>query len=248
MRDVLAVTNHRPWPLPVRPWLLAQTWRHLLFMHWPLAPSALRPLLPRDLELETFDGEAWLGIVPFEMAWVRPRALPPIPGLSFFPELNVRTYVRHGDAPGVWFLSLDAASRIAVRVARRLYHLPYFDASMRLRRDGERVTYRSVRTHAGAPSADFDATWCPSGDPMRGKPGGLEHFLTERYCLYAADADGRIHRGDIHHAPWTIRPAEAEIRTNTMPEAHGLVLPDVAPLLHVADPVRVPTWPLRPVD
>jgi uncharacterized protein YqjF (DUF2071 family) len=229
--------------------VLAQTWRRLAFLHWRLPASALRPLVPAVLELETFDGSAWLGIVPFEMAWVRPRWLPPVPGLSFFPELNVRTYVRHADRPGVWFLSLDAGSRIAVRAARRFFHLPYFDADMRL--DGssdDGASLRSTRTDERAPPAAFDATWRPIGDRMRGKPGGLEHFLTERYCLYATDAHGRLLRADVHHEPWTLRPAACDIRVNTLFDAHGLAPSPEAPLLHVADAVTVPTWLLESVD
>lgn len=215
-------------------------------MHWPVPVASLRRLVPDALEIDTFEGAAWLGIVPFEMAWVRPRGLPAVPRLSFFPELNVRTYVRHGEYAGVWFLSLDAASRLAVRAARRVFGLPYFDADMAIGVRDDEVSYRSRRTHAGAPPAVFDATWRPSGPRIQVAPGSLEHFLTERYRLYASatigDMRADLRLADVHHVAWTLRPAVAEVRENTMFEAHGLPRPDDAPLLHSAGPVTVPTW------
>ena len=232
-------------------------WHELLFMHWPVPTAALRPFIPAGLELDTFDGSAWLGVVPFRMSGIRRRLLPPIPGTSAFPELNVRTYVTRpgGASPGVWFLSLDAASRIAVRVARWTFHLPYFDAHMSCTRDpaagaaggaGAGVRYRSVRTHRGAPPAAFAARYRPTGDPLRARPGTLEHFLTERYCLYATDPRGRVFRGDIDHIPWPLQPAEAEVEQNSMAEPLGIRLPDAAPLLHYADRLDVVAWDLAP--
>ena len=146
---------HRPWPVPAGPWAGHMRWVDLVFLHWPVDAAVLRPMIPSQLELETFDGSAWLGIVPFRMEDVRLRFSPAIPGTSEFPELNVRTYVRYGERLGVWFFSLDAASRLAVRGARLLFNLPYYDADMAMRREGERVFYSSTRTHADAPPAAF---------------------------------------------------------------------------------------------
>src|SRR5437588_6452362 len=137
---VLAETAQRPWPLPHGPWLMAQTWRDLLFAHWAVAPEILRQRVPKRLTLETFEDRSWIGITPFEISGLRPRGLPPVPGVSRFPELNVRTYVSAGDRPGIFFFSLDAASPLAVLAARRSYWLPYFRAEMRIDRLGESVT------------------------------------------------------------------------------------------------------------
>src|SRR5262245_56236534 len=146
---------HRPWPLPSRPWVMAMQWHELLFMHWPMPPAVLQTLLPPALALDTFDGVAWLGITPFRMAGSRPRFVQPLPWLSAFPELNVRTHVTAEGKPGVWFFSLDASNPLAVRGARTVFHLPYYDAAMTAKRDGSVMRYTSMRTHQGAPSAAF---------------------------------------------------------------------------------------------
>src|ERR687894_454117 len=156
---VLSRTNHRPYPVPSDPWALSMRWQNLLFMHWPVREDVLRPLIPSALTLDTFDGSAWLGVVPFRMSGVRPRSLPRVPWLSAFPELNVRTYVTAEGKPGIWFFSLDAANPVAVRLARATFRLPYFDAEMSCRLKGDGVRYRSVRTHRGAPRAEFAARY-----------------------------------------------------------------------------------------
>jgi uncharacterized protein YqjF (DUF2071 family) len=214
---------------------MAQSWHDLLFVHWPVDPAALRPLVPRGLDLDTFDGAAWLGVVPFRMTGIRVRGLLPVPTLSAFAELNVRTYVTAGGRAGVWFFSLDAANPVAVDVARRFFHLPYFNATMECRRRGDRIHYASRRTHRGAPKAEFRGVYGPSGPPATSRAGSLEHFLTERYSLFSADAKGRLWRGDVEHAPWPLQPARAEIEANTMPP----VPVAGAPLLHFARRVDV---------
>lgn len=196
-----------------RPWVLAMGWHDLLFAHWRVPREVLRPLIPPPLEIDTFAGEAWLGVVPFRMSGVRPRCTPPLPPLSAFPELNVRTYVTHGGRPGVWFFSLDAASWLAVRVARATFHLPYFDAQMECRRGPDGVIeYRSERTHRGVAGARLVARYRPVGPVFRSKPGTLEHWLTERYWLYSANRSGRVYRGEVRHAPWPLQRAEAELQ------------------------------------
>jgi hypothetical protein len=219
-------------------------WHDLLFAHWPVPAAELRPQVPRGLELDTFDGEAWLGVVPFTMSGVRPPFTPPLPGVSRFAEMNVRTYVTAGGKPGVWFFSLDAASRIAVRAARTFFHLPYFDARMAVAsRDGF-VHYRSERTHRGAPEARFAARYRGAGASVR---NDLASFLTERYCLYAARSDGRLYRGEIDHPPWPLQLAEAEIETLDMTRLLGMDLPDTRPLLHFASRLDVVAWLLESV-
>jgi uncharacterized protein YqjF (DUF2071 family) len=237
---------HRPWPVPARSFAMHMTWLDLAFLHWPLEPQRLRPLIPPHLELDTFDGQAWLGIVPFRMENVRPRFVPRLPWLSAFPELNVRTYVTAGGKPGVWFFSLDATNRFAVRAARTAWHLRYFDAEICIVPRGDGVHYTSRRTHRGAPSAVFTASYGPAGEARHSLPGTLEYFLTERYCLYAQDARGRAWRGAVHHLPWPLQPGEAEISDNTMAEQLGVKLPDTPPLVHFARRLETVAWRLEP--
>ena len=222
-------------------------WEDLLFAHWPVAAEGLRSLLPAGLELDLFDGEAWLGVVPFRMCETRLRGLPPVPGTAAFPELNVRTYVTAGGKPGVWFFSLDAGSRFAVRTARRFFHLPYYDARMATRPEGGRIFYSSRRTHRGAAVTEFRAEYGPVSEVIRAVPGSLEHWLTERYCLYSADAGGRLWRGEIHHGPWPLQMAKAEIMCNTMTQPLGIDLSGPPACLHFARRLEVVAWPIRRV-
>lgn len=243
--EILNDSGHRAYPAPAGPWALSMSWHDLLFMHWPVPAEQLRPLIPPALNLDTFEGDAWLGVVPFRMSGVRPRMLPAVRGLSGFPELNLRTYVSAGGRPGIWFFSLDAHNPVAVRLARATFHLPYFDARMYYQKEGEEVVYRSVRTHKGAPSAEFAARYRPAGEPFESRPGSLENFLTERYCLYAADGKGNVRRGDIHHKLWPLRPAEVEVETLRMTGQIGVTLPDTPPLLHFSERLDVLAWPPR---
>ena len=221
-------------------------WHDLLFMHWPVPVDALRPLIPPTLHLDTYEKEAWLGIVPFYMTGVRPRFVPSVPGISAFAELNVRTYVTADEKPGVWFFSLDAESKLAVRAARWGFHLPYFDARMHVKR-GEDVHYRSTRTHTNAPPAKLVMSYRPVGKVYHSKPGTLDHFLTHRLCLYSADQKQNVYRGDIDHAPWPLQPAEAAIEVNDMTRQIDVKLPRGEPLLHFANYLEVVAWRVQPV-
>jgi uncharacterized protein YqjF (DUF2071 family) len=241
--SVLEETRHRPWPLPDAPWVMAQTWDDLAFLHWRVPAAELRPRVPAQLELDEFDGSAWIGVTPFRLSNLRGRGLLPVPKLSSFLELNVRTYATYEDKPGIWFFSLDAESPVAVRAARALYRLPYFDARMGAWPRGEDVEYESVRTDARAHRAEFRGRYGPRGPAAPPAPGSLEHFLTERYCLYATNADGELHRADIHHPPWPLQPGEAEVTRNTMPPP-GVDLPDEPPLVHFSKRQDVLVWPL----
>jgi uncharacterized protein len=229
---------HRPWPPPHRPWTVAQSWQNLLFAHWTVSPLALRPLLPPGLELDTFAGDAWIGVVPFRISHIAPRGTPRALGLAF-PELNVRTYATAEGKPGVWFFSLDAASLLAVITARLAFHLPYFWASMSMHNDTDWIAYTSQRRHPGAPAADFVGRYRPVGPVFQGAPGSLEDWLTARYCLYAANRSGALFRTEIHHPPWPLQFAEAEIATNTMVKGITLSGP---PLFHFARSLDVVTW------
>ena len=237
----LGETSHRSWPLPPGRWRLAQTWEDLLFAHWPVPRSALAPLVPPGLELETFDGSAWLGILPFRLTGFRVRGLPAVPGLSTFPELNVRTYVTLGGKRGIYFLSLDAGRDWAVAAARRFYKLPYHRARMVMRGRAS-IDFSSERIADAKHAPRFHARYRATGRPSVPDPGTLEHFLTERYCLYAV-AKGSVFRAEAHHLPWPVQPAEAEFDEKTMAPA-PIVLPG-EPILYFSGRQDAVVWPLE---
>jgi uncharacterized protein YqjF (DUF2071 family) len=239
-RGSLSHTAHRPWPVPTRRWLVGQSWHDLLFAHWCVPRSALRRVVPPDLELDTFDGECWLGVVPFQMRTVRFAWCPPVAGTSSFAEINLRTYVVSGGRPGVFFLTLDAANTIAVSLGRRLYGLPYLHARVALQRQGDAIAFHSSRDEPGWPAASFAATYRPTGLARQALPGTLEHWLTERYCFYTTRR-GRLSRTEIHHEPWPLQPAAAEIQSNTLAESHDIELAG-APLLHFSRSQHVVAW------
>jgi uncharacterized protein YqjF (DUF2071 family) len=244
VRALLGQTAHRPTPLPHGPWVMFQRWHQLLFAHWQVPADDLRRHLPPGLELDLFDGRAWLGVVPFRMSGVRLHGMPPLPGLSAFLELNVRTYVRRGEQRGVWFVSLDAANRPAVRAARRWFNLPYFDAEMELVERGGEIAYSSRRTHRVAPPAEFRALYGPVGPVQRAGPGTLEEFLTERYTLFALGPRGLV-CGEIHHHPWPLQRAWADIAANRMAQASGLRIEGQPLALHFARRLDVLIWAPR---
>jgi uncharacterized protein len=238
---------HRPWPLPPGRWSQAQTWENLLFAHWRVDERELRRLVPASLELETHDGSAWLGVTPFRVSGLRLRGMLPMPRVSSFLELNVRTYVRFEDKPGIYFFSLDADSALAVEGARRLYKLPYFRALMSARIVGDRIEYSSARREGPARPFVFQARYWPQGEPFAAAPGTLDYFLTERYCLYTIDERSRVCRAEIHHPVWLLQRARAEIEANSMAPP-GLRLPDDEPLLHFSRRQDVVVWPLAAVE
>lgn len=244
---ILKHASHRPFPLPEGPWVMKQTWRNVLFAHWPVSPAAIRALVPEALQLDTYDGGAWVSAVALRMSGIRLRWLPPVPFASSFAQLNVRTYVTVDGKPGVFFFSLDAANPLAVWMAGRWLRLPYFHAQINVRAAGRHTAYALRRTHPNAPAAEFAAQYRPVSDVSAAQPGTLAHWLTERYCLYAIGKKGQICRGDLHHLPLPLQRAEAEISTNTMALAHDIRLPDVEPVLHYAHRVETVIWPLRSV-
>jgi uncharacterized protein YqjF (DUF2071 family) len=221
---------------------MGQTWKDLLFAHWPVPPETMRGRVPQELSLDVFDGDAWLGVTPFEITGLRLIATPPIPRVSTFLELNVRTYVTAGGKPGILFFSLDAASAFAVRAARRYYRLPYFRARMSAERAGASVEYSSQRLRSPPGQFAFEGRYGPTGEVFQARPGSLEYFLAERYCLYTLD-EGRLFRGEIHHPPWPLQRAEGDIGVNTM--APPGIRTSGEPLLHFAGRQDVVIWSLR---
>ena len=223
----LRETEHRPYPLPKRPWTMGQTWQSLLFAHWRVPHDVLRPHVPERLELEEHDGSSWITLTPFRLAGLRLRGAPPLPLLSSFLELNCRTYVRAGDRPGIWFFSLDASSRAAVSAARRTYRLPYRHARMDFTGD----SFRAETDGGGS----FHARYHGVGMPAPAERATLEYFLVERYCLYACDGELRA---EIHHAPWPLQSAAAEI------EHRGIAPVELEgdPICHYAHRLDVVVW------
>jgi uncharacterized protein len=234
----LEEVEHRPWPLPDRPWVMGQTWDDLLFAHWRVDPDVLRPHIPDRLSIDEHDGSAWIGVTPFVVSGLRARGMLPLPYISSFRELNVRTYVTLDAKPGIWFFSLDASSRVAVAAARRLYRLPYFRADITFDRSPERVLYECVRNEQKA----FSCAYRGLGSPAASTPGSLEHFLVERYCLYT-EHERQVFRAEVHHRPWPLEEAEVSIDLNTMPP--DAVRVDVESIAHFSRQQDVVIWSLQ---
>ncbi len=222
-----------------------QRWRHLLFLHWEAPVEAVQATLPRGLEVDTFEGRAFVGVVPFTMRDVSPWWSPSVPGVSSFHELNVRTYVHHqGEGPALSFYSLEAASSIAVLLARLLWRLPYHRASMRLDVSGPEVTYTSRRLWPAPKPAEFSARY-EIGEPLGpSAPGTLAHFLFERYLLYAAHADALL-VGQVHHKPYPVHRARLVALRESLVSAAGLPQPCGEPIAHYAPGVDVDVYALR---
>jgi len=227
----------REWPPPQKSWVMAQTWRDLLFAHWPVMEAELRRVVPPQFELDLFEGQGWIGVIPFRMDGIHPRFTFPLPWISATPEINVRTYVTCGGKRGVCFFSLDASNVLAVKIARRVFHLPYFQATMNVRSKGETVRYQTKRS-----GAEFRGSYAPSSNVEFARPGTLEYWLTERYCFYALDSKDNVVRGDIDHAPWPLQRAEARIEANSMAASAGITLPDAAPMVHFSRKIDVVVW------
>jgi uncharacterized protein YqjF (DUF2071 family) len=225
---------------------MGQTWLDLLFAHWPVAAEVLRPKVPQQIPLDTFGGNPWIGVTPFEVRGLRLRGTPPAPGLSRFPEVNVRTYTTVRGKPGIFFMSLDAASIPAVAAARRVYRLPYFRAAMQIGRRGREIQYRSSRNSSDGEPASLQLSYWPTGPVKPAEPVTLEHFLVERYCLYTLDDQGQVLRGDIHHPPWPLQPAAARISLNTMGSPYRVPF-ETEPLLHYSRRQDVVIWSLAAV-
>lgn len=234
-------TSHRPYSKPETLWVLAQTWRDVLFAHWRIALPELRKVVPEPLPLDSYEGEGWVSIVAFGIENFRARATPPVPKLSAFPEINFRTYVTIDGRPGVYFFSLDVTSRLSVFGGRAFFHLPYYRARMTMRNVRESIQFSSERLDTHRP-ANFNAEYHASGNPAAPMPGTLDYWLTERYCLYSVDQSRRVYRAEIDHPAWQLQAASAMIQTNTLALASGVELPDVAPLLHYSQRQDATFW------
>lgn len=239
--QILEERAHRPFPLPAGPWVMTQGWYDLLFAHWSVGPETLRRLVPDTLELDLHGGQAWVGLTPFHLRDVTLRGIQPPPGIpSAFLEMNLRTYVVHDGVPGIFFFSLDAESRAAVLGARALYRLPYFHAEMALTREGDTRVYSSRRRDG---EAEARVRYQPTSGELAREDDSLARWLAERYCLYAPLESGRLLRAHIHHPPWALHKADAEILTNTVGAAAGLALAAAPAHLMYAPAQHVLVWP-----
>jgi uncharacterized protein YqjF (DUF2071 family) len=210
---------------------LEMGWRHLLFENWPIDPDVMDAHLPGSLAPDTYDGTAWLSVVPFTNVAVRPRGVPEPLGVRL-PELNVRTYVTRDGVPSVYFFSLDAKGIASVVGARLFHHLPYYYARISLDREDGRVRFSSHRRHPGARPAAYEGTYWPTGEPFAAPDDPFAAFLVERYRFYTEAQDGSVRYTDVEHDPWTLYPAAAEIERNTLLRAHGFARPDAEPVYH----------------
>ena len=232
--------RERPSGAPV----MHQSWEKLLFLHWEVPVDLLRHLIPAPLEIDTFEGKAWLTITPLHIYDARPAFVPSIPYLSWLHELNVRTYVYLDGVPGVWFFSLDANGLLAVLGARTMFHLPYYMARIEMETNNNTVTFTSNRPDV---NARFNAEWTIGADLPLADPGSLDFFLVERYCLYSARGN-TIYRCRINHEPWPLQKCiNLTGFSSNMASANGIPEPDAEPLLHCGGPVHVDVWPLEKV-
>jgi uncharacterized protein YqjF (DUF2071 family) len=222
-----------------------QTWDSLLFMHWRVPEEVLRPLIPEALSIDKFYGSAWLAVTPFTLNNVRPIYTPPLPWVSDFHEINVRTYVHLNGEPGVWFFSLDASSTLPVLAARAVYHLPYHDADIKFETDGGNLAF-AMNRNGGKPFACFNARWSVGHGMAESLPGSLEFFLTERYCFYA-EHKSELYRARISHRPWPLQVAALDGYETDLFRANSLPVPEGDPMVFGGGPVKVEIWPIERV-
>ncbi len=250
--SLLYSVEHRPWLPPDGQWLLSQSWNDLLFAHFAISPPELRRLVPEALTLDLYDGAAWLTITPFCISHMRPNGIPPLPGFSFFPQLNLRTYVTLQGKPGLYYFSVDAANLSVVWLARMFFRMQYWHSAIQVSgatiqsrpTDKRAIHFRSSRVHgptSARGSARFDAVYTPEGDPWRPRPRSLDAFLTERYCVYSSNRQ-RLYRTEVHHQPWVLQTVRAEVRANSMADPIGLALPLQPDLCHFSRSLKLLTW------
>ncbi len=225
-----------------RKWIMGQTWNDLLFAHYPVDIHELRKLLPDCLQVDTYDGQAWVSVVPFEMSDIHFRELSAIKYKKRFSELNVRTYVTFNGEPGIYFFSLDANSPLAVQLANLSYALPYLHADMEVAHSGSQIHFKSTRNDQRAADGSFDGQYAPAGEHFQTKKGSLAYWLTERYALFTVKGK-KILKGAIFHEQWTLQQAQADFRVNNVAESAGITLPAEPELLHFAKKLKVRVWP-----
>lgn len=241
LRDI----THRPWPLPSKKWIMRQTWSNLLFLHWPIPAESLRPHIPAPLQIDTFNRSAWLGVVVFVMDGIYARGLPPVSLTPKFPEINVRTYVQYDGKPGVFFMSLDVDDWASFTIAKRWFHLPYHPAQLSFQTTGQTFHCESIRKGKTNDSIRFSGTYTPLSPVYLPEKETLDHWLTERYCLYSSDNGTDIYCGEIHHRPWPLQKAAADIYINTLFSPFDFDLSDIKPMAHFSKGVDTLIWNIQ---
>jgi uncharacterized protein YqjF (DUF2071 family) len=243
-------TERRPYPLPGGTWAGFQSWRHLLFLHWPIEGAIIRPYIPAGLELDTYDSQAWITVVPLRIRAARVRWLPPIPGFSGVDELNIRTYVhnRYGKK-GIFFLKIGASKSWVVAGARTIYKLPYSLAHISMQGEADffqaTVSWTNNREAQSVPPEQFHCRYWPKPDRFQPKPGTLDYWLTERYCLFTTEVNGTIRIGEIDHRPWLLQPVDIDISASTIMSDHGISLAGMPAIAAYSRRQDVKFWPMR---
>jgi len=238
-QDIQNSTQHRTSPMPDGEWVMTQKWNHLLYMHYPVSIHTIESYIPDGLELDTFNGEAWISIIPFQIKDMRLRNMPQLPYFHSFSELNVRTYVKRNGVPGIFFFSLDASKRFAV-IAARMGTLPYFYANITMKQQDESIHYTCRRKNNS--NKVFEGEYRPIGEAFYPDVDSLDHWLLERYYLYSYQNEC-LYFGGIHHKPLEVYHAEAAISKQHM----SPFIVGGKPLVHYVTSKRVLFWLIKKV-
>lgn len=243
--DLLIDSNHRPFPLPAKKWIMRQSWRNLLFLHWPVPLEKLRPHIPSSLQIDTFHGSAWLGLILFVIEGIYPLGISKFSLTPKFPEINVRTYVKYNEKPGIYFMSIDVENWASLKIAKNWYHLPYHSAKISFGKQGQTFYCHSIRKENGNTPVSFKGQYGPISEVYYPKEGTLDHWFTERYCLYSSNNGVNIYCGEIHHRPWPLQKAEIEVDKNTLFTSYQFDLSEIKPLAHFSTGVDSLMWNIK---
>lgn len=238
---------HRPYPLPSKNWIMRQTWKNVLFLHWPIPLEKLRPHIPTSLQIDTYKGTAWLGIILFVLEGIYPFGLSSISLTPKFPEINVRTYVTYNGKPGIYFLSIDVDNWASLKIAKHWYHLPYHSAHISFQKEGESFHCHSVRRENRNDPLSFHCKYASVSDVYAPKEGTLDHWLTERYCFYSSNNGVSIYCGEIHHQPWPLQKAKIELVNHTLFTPFHFDLPEEKPVIHFSPGVDSLMWNIKKI-
>ncbi len=245
--DIMRDIGHRPWPLPSKNWIMRQRWRNLLFSHWPIPLETLRRHIPSELEIDTYQGRAYLGVIVFMIEGIHLRGLSSLSLTPVFSEVNLRTYVHYQGKPGVFFLSLDVGDWASYTIAKRWYRLPYKKALISFQKEGQSFACQSVRKGTIDPPISFGVKYAPASEVYVPKEGTLDHWLTERYCLFSTNNGSNIYCGEIHHRPWPLQKAKADISKNTLFTPFRMEGSEGKPICHFSKGLDTLFWNIKKI-
>lgn len=228
--------------LAAKTWIMKQTWKHVLFLHWPLHAESLRPFIPKELEIDTYDGQAWLGMIVFEMGGIYPRGLSRLPLTPPFSEINVRTYVTYKGEPGIYFLSIDVNNWASLNIAKRWYHLPYRPSEVSIQKEGASLHFEGIRKKE---PLYVKGSYTPLKESFFSRAGRLDYWFTERYRLYSSDSFSNLYTASIDHPPWALQNTEVTIDKNTLFSPFGFHLGADAPIAHYSYGVQTNFWNIK---